>query len=73
MDDLASVVELVREVVLNGKEELLDDADKRWEWEQALERMQARQPFMTDAFCRRTANERFRGDEHHVLMHQQLY
>ena len=61
---------LLEEVVLDGRHELLDDQDRRWELEDTLERSEARQPFLTEGFSRREVNARFREDEHRRLMHQ---
>ena len=65
------MVEAVEEAVLNGNRDFLNDEDRRWRLEQALERVEARQPFLSDEFSMPTINDRFRRDEHHVLMHQQ--
>jgi hypothetical protein len=61
---------LLKEVVLDGRHELLDDQDRRWELEDTPERSEARQPFLTEGFSRREVNARFREDEHRRLMHQ---
>lgn len=61
---------LLKEIVLDGRLELLDDEDKRSELEGAVERSKARQPFLAEGFSRREVNARFRKDEHRRLMHQ---
>ena len=69
LEDVATMASLLKAIVLDGRHELLDDEDKRWELEGALERSQARQPFLADGFSRREVNARFRQDEHRRLMH----
>jgi len=69
-EDVDTMATLLKEIVLDGRHELLDDADKRWELEAAVERSQARQPFLADGFSRREVNARFHQDEHRRLMHQ---
>jgi hypothetical protein len=69
-EDVDTMARLLKEIVLDGRHELLDDEDKRWELEAAVERSQARQPFLADGFSRREVNARFRQDEHRRLMHQ---
>jgi hypothetical protein len=61
---------LLKEIVRDGRHALLDDEDQRCELEGALERLQARQPFLADGFARREVNARFRDGEHRRLMHQ---
>jgi hypothetical protein len=70
LEELATMTRLLKEVVLDGRHELLDDQDRRWELEDALKRSEARQPFLTEGFSRREVNARFREDEHRRLMHQ---
>jgi hypothetical protein len=69
-EDFDTMVGLLKAIVLHGQHELLDDEGKRWELEDAVERSQARQPFLADQFSRREVNARFREDEHRRLMHQ---
>jgi hypothetical protein len=69
-EDLDTMVSLLKEIVLDGRHELLDDEDKRGELEDAVERSRERQPFLADGFSRREVNARFRQDEHRRLMHQ---
>lgn len=70
LDDIATIARLVEAVVLDTQTGLLDDPDTRWGLEEALDRAKAREPFLADDFSRCTVNQRFRQDEHHVLMHQ---
>ena len=72
MEDIGTLAELVQKVVLDGKTECLDEPDTRWRFEQALERVGARQPFLTTSFSRHTVNARLMQGEHRVLMHQRL-
>jgi len=38
----------------------------------ALDRMKAREPYVSDRFSRKQVNDRFRANKHRELMHQQL-
>ena len=69
-EDLDTMASLLKEIVFDGRHELLDDEDKRWELEDAVERSRERQPFLADGFSRREVNARLRQDEHRRLMHQ---
>jgi hypothetical protein len=73
IEDLEAIAEFVQDVVLDGNEARLQDAEARWQLAQTLERAEARQALLANAFSRRAVNARFRQDEHHVLMHQQLW
>jgi hypothetical protein len=73
MDDLATLARLIEEIVLKEQVDLLDDPETCGELERALERTQARQLFLADSFSRQAVNARLMQDEHHVLMHQQLW
>ena len=64
------MADLVEEIVLERRPEILDDPERCDELERAVERMRARLPFLEDRFSRREVNARFRGDEHRRLMHQ---
>lgn len=70
LEDLDTMATLLKAIVLDGRHELLDDEDKRWELEGALERSQALQPFLANGFSCRAVNTRFRQDKHRRLMHQ---
>lgn len=69
-EDLATMASLLKAIVLEGRHELLDDEEKRWELEDAVERSRERQPFLVGELSRREVNARFRQDEHRRLMHQ---
>jgi hypothetical protein len=73
MDDLATLARLIEAIVLKEQVGLFDDPETRGELERALERTQARQLFLADSFSRQAVNARLMQDEHHVLMHQQLW
>lgn len=70
LEDIDTMAGLLKEIVLDDRLELLDDEDKHWELEGAVERSKARQPFLAEGFSRREVNARFRKDEHRRLMHQ---
>jgi hypothetical protein len=73
LDDLATLAELV-EAVATGKEAARPgDPDSRWELEEVVDRIKARQPFLAGSFSRQAVNARLWQDEHRVLMHQRLW
>jgi len=65
------MTEIIGQVVLDRRTDLLDDEDTRWRLEQAVERSKAREHAQARPFSRRTVNARFRKCEHLDLMHQQ--
>ena len=69
-EDLDTTASLLKEIVLDGRHELLDDEDRRSELEEAVERSKARALFLAQGFSRREVNARFRKDEHRRLMDQ---
>ena len=70
-EDLDTMTEIIGQVVLERRMELLDDEDRRWRLERAVERSQARKRAKGQAFSRRAVNARFHKGEHLDLMHQQ--
>jgi len=72
MDDVATLAGLIKAIAGEKRTIFLDDPDARWEMEDVVDRIKAREPFLADTFSRRVVNQRVRQDEHHVLMHQQL-
>ena len=71
LEDLDTMTEILGQVVLERRTELLDDEDTRWRLEDAVERSKARERAQGRPFFRRTVNGRFRQGEHLDLMHQQ--
>jgi hypothetical protein len=71
LEDLDTMAEIIGEVVLERRMELLDDDDTRWRLERAVERSKARERAQGQAFSRRAVNARFRKGEHLDFMHQQ--
>lgn len=71
LDDLGTMAGIIREAVLDGRSEVLDDEETRWRLEHAVERSKARERARGRPFSRRTVNARLRRGEHHDLMHQQ--
>ena len=65
------MADIVEQVVLERRPEVLDDADTRWALEQALARAQGRESWKGVPFSRRTVNARLRRGEHREIMHQQ--
>ena len=71
LDDLDTMTEIIGQVVLDRRTELLHDEDTRWRLEEAVERSKARERAQGCPFSRRTVNARLRKGEHFDLMHQQ--
>ncbi len=71
LEDLDIMTEIIGQVVLEHRTELLDDEDTRWRLERAVERSKARERAQGCPFSRRTVNARFRKGKHRDLMHQQ--
>jgi hypothetical protein len=70
-EDLQTMVEIAREVLLEERPEVLNDEERRWELEDALERYRAREIARGKPFSRRAVNASLRSGEHFQLMHQQ--
>jgi len=71
LDDLHTMADILREVVLEDRPEVLKDQETPWRLEDAVERSKARECARGCPFVRRTVNAQLRKGEHHVLMHQQ--
>ena len=71
MEDIGTMAEIIGQVVLERRTELLEDEDTRWRLEGAVERSKARERAQGQAFSRRTVNAQLLKGEHLVLMHQQ--
>ena len=71
LEDLHTMADILREVVLEDRPELLDDQETLWQLEDALDRSKARQRAQGRPFARRSVNADLRKGEHLVLMHQQ--
>jgi len=71
LEDLGTMAEIIGDVVLERRPEVLDDDNTRWRLEQAVARSQAREQAQGRPFSRRDVNVRLRGGEHRTLMHQQ--
>lgn len=69
-EDLHIMVEIAREVLLEERPEVLNDEERRWELEGALERYRAREIAQGKSFSRRAVNASLRRGEHLQLMHQ---
>jgi hypothetical protein len=72
LEDLATLADWIKDAVLDRRAELLEDADRLGDLEEALDRMEARQPYLSSEFCRRAVNARLRRGEHREFMHQQF-
>jgi hypothetical protein len=72
LEDLSAMAEIIGEVALERRPEVLDNEETRWRLEQAVvEHSQTRERAQGRPFSRRRVNERLRCGEHHDLMHQQ--
>src|SRR5205823_11413080 len=71
LDDLDAMAEIIGQVVLERRPEVLDDDENRWRLERAVERSKARERAQGRPFSRRTVNRCFRRGDHRELMHQQ--
>ena len=71
VEDLETMAEILGEVLLERRPEVLDDDETRWRLEGAVERSRAREQAQGRPFSRRSVNARLRRGEHLELMHQQ--
>jgi hypothetical protein len=71
LEDLSTMAEIIGEVVLERRREVLNNKETRWRLGQAVERGQAHDRAQGRPFSRRRVNERLRCGEHHDPMHQQ--
>ena len=71
LEDLDTMAGIIRQVVLEGRPELLNDEETRWRLESAVERSKERQRAQGRPFSRRQVNAQLRAGEHLALMHQQ--
>ncbi len=71
LEDLDTMTEIIGQVVLDRRTDLLEDEDTRWRLEQTVERSKAREQAQGRLFSRRTVNACLHKGEHRDLMHQQ--
>ena len=71
LEDLHTMADILREVVLEDRPELLKDQEARWRQEDAVERSKTRERARGRLFARRTVNAQLRKGEHLALMHHQ--
>ena len=71
LEDLETMAEIVGQVALDRRPEVLDEDETRWRLESAVGRSQARERAQGRPFSRRAVNARLRAGEHRDLMHQQ--
>jgi hypothetical protein len=69
-EDLDTMVEILRRVVLERRPDVLDDGETRRRLEDAVARSKARERAQGRPFSRRSVNARLRRGEHRELMHQ---
>lgn len=72
IEDLRTTAEIIDEAVLQGRPEILDDEDTKWQLERAMDRTQSRQRAQGQPFSRRMVNAGFREGRHREFMHQQM-
>lgn len=70
IQDLMMMVDFVQQVALDANEALRQDEEKRWEIDGAMERSQARKPYLNESFSRKEVNQAFLQQHHEVLMYQ---
>ena len=70
LDDLGVMAEIIDQAVIEGRREILDDAETRSRLEDALERAEERERWRGRPFSRRAVNDDLRQGQHLVLMHQ---
>ena len=71
LKDLETTAEIVGQVALDRRPEVLDKDETRWRLESAVGRSQARERAQGRPFSRRAVNTHLRVGEHRDLMHQQ--
>lgn len=71
LDDLDTMAEIIDQVVLERRADVLDDEETRSRLERAVERCRTREQARGEPFARRAVNERLRRGDHLDLMHQQ--
>lgn len=69
-EDLGTMANIIGQVVLERRPDILDDDETRWRLEQALDRTRARERAQGTPFSRRSVNARLRQREHREFMHQ---
>ena len=71
LEDLHTMADILREVVLENRPELLRDQETRWRLENAVERSKVHERARGRPFVHRMVNAQLRKGEYLVLMHQQ--
>ena len=71
LEDLRTMADILRKVVLEDRPELLKEQETRRRLEDAVERSKARERARGLPFARRAVNAQLCKGEHLVLMHQQ--
>lgn len=72
MMDLDTMVEFTRGLLDNPDARINVDEEAFWDFEQAVQRSQARAEFLENKFSRRAVNQAFCQEAHCRLMHQQI-
>ncbi len=70
--DMGTITEFLRHVLEEGDKARLPDEDQLEELELVMDRMNARQPYLSGKFSRWSINQALRDGEHKRLMHQQV-
>jgi len=64
------LAEILEQVVIEQRADLLDDEDTRWRLEQAVDHTRARERAKGTAFSRRQVNQALSRGAYRELMHQ---
>lgn len=70
LEDLGTMANIIGQVVLERRPDILDDDETRWRLEQSLEHTRARERAQGTPFSRRSVNDCLRHGEHREFMHQ---
>jgi hypothetical protein len=70
LEDLVTMAEILEQVVIEQRADLLDDEDTRWRLERAVDRTRARERAKGTVFSRRQVNQALSRGAYHELMHQ---
>jgi hypothetical protein len=73
LEDMDTMVEILRAVILEGRREVLRDEETRRRLECAADRSKARERARGRPLSRQEVNVRLHKGEHRDLMHQQLW
>ncbi|KZL25881.1 plasmid pRiA4b ORF-3 family protein [Pseudovibrio sp. WM33] len=70
--DMGTITDFLQDILDDSDKLKLPGEDQLEELELVMDRMNAREPYLSSKFSRWSINQAFRGDEHKRLMHQQI-